>query len=138
PDIRRVLWEKYLMITAQAGTTALTRAPIGVIRSVPETWQMYRAIVEELAAIARASGVALDDRVVETVVKAAEGLAPEALSSLYHDLVQRRRLHRQVGRVWPLQDARSGSTHPATALATPSASPVWPWAPACRSPSRGR
>lgn len=92
PDIRRVLWEKYLMITAQAGTTALTRAPIGVIRSVPETWQMYRAIVEELAAIARASGVALDDRVVETIVKAAEGLAPEALSSLYHDLVQGRRL----------------------------------------------
>ena len=92
PDIRRVLWEKYLMITAQAGTTALTRAPIGVIRAVPETWQMYRAIVEELAAVAKASGVALDGGVVDAIVKAAEGLAPEALSSLYHDLVQGRRL----------------------------------------------
>lgn len=91
-DIRRVLWEKYLMITAQAGTTALTRAPIGVIRAVPETWQMYRAIVEELAAVAKASGVALDGGVVDAIVKAAEGLAPEALSSLYHDLVQGRRL----------------------------------------------
>ncbi len=37
------------MISAQAGTTALTRAPIGVIRSVPETWAMYRTIVAELA-----------------------------------------------------------------------------------------
>lgn len=91
-DVRRALWEKYLMISAQAGTTALTRAPIGVIRAVPETWRMYRGIVEELAAVARAEGVGLDDGTVDSIVKAAEGLAPEALSSLYHDLVQGRRL----------------------------------------------
>ncbi len=41
-DIRRVLWEKYLYIAAQAGMTALTRSPTGVIRSIPETWTMYR------------------------------------------------------------------------------------------------
>ena len=91
-DVRRALWEKYLMISAQAGTTALTRVPIGVIRAVPETWRMYRVIVEELAAVARAEGVGLDDGTVDSIVKAAEGLAPEALSSLYHDLVQGRRL----------------------------------------------
>jgi 2-dehydropantoate 2-reductase len=91
-DIRRALWEKYLMIGAQAGTTALARASIGTIRSVPETWRMYRMIVEELAALARAEGVPLDGGAVDAVVKAAEALAPEALSSLYHDLVQGRRL----------------------------------------------
>jgi 2-dehydropantoate 2-reductase len=91
-DIRRALWEKYLMISAQAGMTGLTRAPIGVIRSVPETWRMYRLIVEELAAIAQAGGVRLGDDVVDSVVRAAESLAPEALSSLHHDLVQGRRL----------------------------------------------
>lgn len=92
PDIRRLLWEKYLMITAQAGMTTLTRAPIGVIRAVPETWRMYRLLTEELAALARAEGIRLDAGVVDAVVKAAEGLAPEALSSMYHDLVQGRRL----------------------------------------------
>jgi 2-dehydropantoate 2-reductase len=91
-DIRRALWEKYLLISAQAGTTALTRAPIGVIRAVPETWRMYRMIVEELAAVAQAAGVSLADGVTDSILKAAEGLAPEALSSLYHDLVQGRRL----------------------------------------------
>jgi len=91
-DIRRTLWEKYLMISAQAGMTALTRAPIGVIRRVPETWAMYRAIVEELAALARASGVALGRESVGGVLSAAQGLAPEALSSLHHDLVQGKRL----------------------------------------------
>jgi 2-dehydropantoate 2-reductase len=92
PDIRRLLWQKYLLITAQAGMTALSRAPIGVIRAVPETWRMYRAIVEELAALARASGVSLGDDAVESVVTAAEGLAPQAYSSLHDDLVQGRRL----------------------------------------------
>ncbi|HEY3101739.1 MAG TPA: 2-dehydropantoate 2-reductase [Methylomirabilota bacterium] len=91
-DIRRVLWEKYLLISAQAGTTALTRAPIGVIRQTPETWQMYRRIVEELAAVARAAGVSLPSDVVETILKNASALAPTAFSSLHHDLVHGRRL----------------------------------------------
>jgi 2-dehydropantoate 2-reductase len=102
------------MISAQAGMTALTRAPIGVIRAVPETWRMYRAIVEELAAVARAEGVRLDDGAVDAIMKGAEGLAPEALSSLYHDLVQglpqgRSRLASRL--------ARSGATRCATARA---------------------
>jgi 2-dehydropantoate 2-reductase len=91
-DIRRTLWEKYLMISAQAGMTGLTRAPIGVIRSVPESWAMYRAIVEELAALGRASGVQVGRESVQGVMRAAQGLAPEALSSLHHDLVQGKRL----------------------------------------------
>jgi 2-dehydropantoate 2-reductase len=91
-DIRRALWEKYLMISAQAGLTALTRTPIGVIRAVPETRRMYRRIVEELAALAQASGVTLSEDVVDTIVKAADALAPEAFSSLHHDLVHGHRL----------------------------------------------
>jgi 2-dehydropantoate 2-reductase len=90
--IRRVLWEKYLLISAQAGTTALTRVPIGVIRATPETWEMYRRIVEELAAVARAAGVMLATDVVDAIMKSAAGLAPTAFSSLHHDLVHGRRL----------------------------------------------
>ncbi|PYO24391.1 MAG: 2-dehydropantoate 2-reductase [Candidatus Rokuibacteriota bacterium] len=91
-EVRRVLWEKYLLISAQAGTTALTRAPIGVIRQIPETWRLYRRIVEELAAVARAVGVTLPADVVETIIKNASALAPTAFSSLHHDLVHGRRL----------------------------------------------
>ncbi len=91
-EVRRVLWEKYLLISAQAGTTALKRAPIGVIRQIPETWRMYRRIVEELAAVARAAGVTLPADVVETIIKNASALAPTAFSSLHHDLVHGRRL----------------------------------------------
>jgi 2-dehydropantoate 2-reductase len=91
-DIRRVLWEKYLLISAQAGMTAITRCPAGVLRETPESWRMYRLIVEELAALARASGVVLAADVVDTVMKQAAAIAPDAYSSLHHDLVHGKRL----------------------------------------------
>lgn len=91
-DIRRALWEKYLFIGAQAGLTALTRCPIGVIRAVPETWHLYRCVLEELAAVGRAAGVDLGPDVVERILKEAEGLPPEARSSLASDLAQGQRL----------------------------------------------
>jgi 2-dehydropantoate 2-reductase len=91
-DIRRVLWEKYLLISAQAGMSALTRCPAGVLRETPESWRMYRLILEELAALARASGVTLAADVVDAVMKQAAAIAPDAYSSLHHDLTQGKRL----------------------------------------------
>jgi 2-dehydropantoate 2-reductase len=91
-DIRRVMWDKYLFISAQAGMTALTRCPTGVVRETPETWRMYRLLLEELAAVARAAGVTLAPDIVEGLVKAASGLDPATGSSLHHDLRQGRRL----------------------------------------------
>jgi len=85
-DIKRVLWEKYLLISAQAGMTSLTRCPAGVLRATPECWAMYRRIVEELAALARAVGVTLTADVVESVMRQAAAVAPEAYSSLHFDL----------------------------------------------------
>ena len=91
-DIQRVLWEKYLLISAQAGMTSLTRCPAGVLRETPESWRMYRLILEELAAVARAAGVLLSADVVDTVLKQAAAIAPNAYSSLHDDLVQGKRL----------------------------------------------
>jgi 2-dehydropantoate 2-reductase len=65
-DIRVALWTKYAFICAQAGVTAATRQPIGVIRGTPPTWAMFRA--------------------------AAAALDPALRSSLHDDLVAGRRL----------------------------------------------
>jgi 2-dehydropantoate 2-reductase len=91
-DIRRVLWEKYVFICAQAGVTALTRCPTGDVRAIPETWRLYRTVLQELAALAAAAGVELPADTVESLMKAAAALAPETTSSLAHDLGQGRRL----------------------------------------------
>ena len=92
PDIRRALWDKYLAITAQAGMTALTRKPTGVIRAIPECWRMLRLLLEELAAIAAAEKVSLAADVVERILTGVAGLKPDTTSSMYYDLTHGKRL----------------------------------------------
>jgi 2-dehydropantoate 2-reductase len=91
-DIRRVVWEKYLLICAQAGITAVTGCPSGVVRAVPETWRLYRLLLEELAALAAGAGVQLGPDVVERILAAASALGPDTRSSLADDLAASRRL----------------------------------------------
>lgn len=90
--IRRALWEKYLLICAVGGTTAVTRETIGAVRETPATWRLFRAIVEEVAAVARAAGVDLADDAVEQIMKFAETIPPGSRASLAQDLLQGRRL----------------------------------------------
>ena len=90
--IRRALWEKYLLICAVAGTTAVTRETIGAVRGTPATWQLFRRILEEVAALARASGVDLADDAVDQIMKFAETIPPANRASLAQDVLQGRRL----------------------------------------------
>jgi 2-dehydropantoate 2-reductase len=90
--IRQVLWEKYLFIVAQSGLTALTRCPIGVVRSVPETRKLYRLLLEEAAAVAGAAGIGLSPEAPEAVMRATDALPPTVASSLSHDLTHGKRL----------------------------------------------
>jgi 2-dehydropantoate 2-reductase len=90
--IRRALWEKYLLICAVGGTTAVTRETIGVIRDTPATWRLFRAIVEEVAALARVSGIDLANDIVDQIMKFAGTIPPGNRASLAHDLLQGRRL----------------------------------------------
>lgn len=91
-NIRRALWEKYLMICALSGLTAATRRPMGEIRACPESRRLYQMILEELATIAKAEGIGLAADTVDTIMIAADAWKPDTYSSLYHDLVHGRRL----------------------------------------------
>jgi 2-dehydropantoate 2-reductase len=90
--IRRALWEKYLLICGVGGTTAVTRETIGAVRDTPSTWRLFRTIVEEVAAVAQASGVDLADDAVDQVVTFAATIPPGNRASLAQDLLQGRRL----------------------------------------------
>lgn len=89
-DVRKVLWEKFALICAQ-GMTASTRLGIGPIRSCPASRRMLRMAFEEVTALAVASGVRMQEGVVEWLMKVADALPPETKTSLYHDLVQGKR-----------------------------------------------
>lgn len=86
------LWEKYVLITAQGGMTALTRLPIGVIRQSPATMEMYLDVASEVAAVGRAHGVPLPQGERDRIRRAAEALDPGSFSSLYTDLTRGRRM----------------------------------------------
>jgi 2-dehydropantoate 2-reductase len=72
--------------------TALTRSNTGVIRAVPETWRMYRLILEEVAAIGVRADAGLPADIVERMIAQAQSLAPETSTSLCHDLLSGKRL----------------------------------------------
>ncbi len=91
-DIRRVLWDKFAFICAQAGLTAATRLPVGELRQVPETWALFRRVLEEVCAVAAAEGVPLPPETVDRHLSFAQRLEPDARSSLHHDLALGRRL----------------------------------------------
>ena len=91
-DIRRALWEKYILLCAVAGTTAVTRETLGVVRETPPTWRLFRALLDEVAALGRAAGVTLPDETVDQIVKLAESIPPGSRASLAQDLLQGRRL----------------------------------------------
>lgn len=92
PDIRQAMWDKFSFICAQSGTTAAVRLPIGAIRDTPETWGLFRRLVEEVYEVARARGVTAEEDAIEARLAFAESLEPDTFSSLHHDLVTGHRM----------------------------------------------
>jgi 2-dehydropantoate 2-reductase len=92
-DPRVALWRKWLLICAFSGVTALTRRPIGPIMERPETRELLRRTMQEIAALAAASGVELPDDAVGGAMRfAGETAEPAMTSSLAQDLAAGKRL----------------------------------------------
>jgi 2-dehydropantoate 2-reductase len=91
-DIHKAMWEKFVFIAAVSGVGAVTRQPIGIVRSLPETRKLLLRAMEETVAVGQANGVILDKgtatRIMESVVdRAPEGTIP----SMQKDILEGRR-----------------------------------------------
>ena len=86
-DIHVALWEKFLFICALSGMTALTRLPIGQVLACPESREMTRQIMSEVAEVARRREVILAPDCVQRNFQSLERLEPQARGSLYVDLI---------------------------------------------------
>ncbi|MFC7251389.1 ketopantoate reductase family protein [Halomicroarcula sp. GCM10025324] len=91
-DITVELWRKFAFICAHSGMTAATRLPLGDIRETDASWTMYRRIVEEVCAVARAEGVDLPEATTEEWMRFAQDLDSDAYSSLHYDLTHEKPL----------------------------------------------
>lgn len=90
PDIRKALWEKFMLITSFGGIGAVTRAPIGVIRALPETRQLLEQCAREVDIVARAHQVVLADSAVADTMAFIDTVAESATTSLQRDIAQGR------------------------------------------------
>ncbi len=85
-DIHVSLWEKFLFVVSFGGVGAVTRAPAGVVRTVPETRGLLRSAMEEILAVGRARGAALADDAVARALGFLDSLDPAGTTSLHRDL----------------------------------------------------
>jgi 2-dehydropantoate 2-reductase len=87
-DIRVSLWEKFLFVVSFGGVGSVTRAPIGVIRSLPETRRLLERCLREIFALARARHIALSEGSVEKSMAFLDSLAPTGTTSLQRDIAE--------------------------------------------------
>jgi len=87
-DIHKALWEKFLLVTAFGGVGAVSKAPIGIIRTMPKTRSLLEQCMEEVSAVARARRIQLNDTVVTDTMKYVDTLAANATTSLQRDIAE--------------------------------------------------
>ncbi|MGD8968159.1 MAG: 2-dehydropantoate 2-reductase [Anaerolineae bacterium] len=86
-DIRVALWEKFLFIAALSGVGAVTRAPVGVLRSLPETRRLLEEAMAEILAVAQALGIALSPETVTETMAFVDGLPASGTASMQRDVM---------------------------------------------------
>jgi 2-dehydropantoate 2-reductase len=86
PDIQAALWQKFLFVVSWGGVGTIADAPIGVIRSVPETRHMLEQAMAEVLALAKARDIALADDTVKNTMAFVDTLPEDGSTSLHRDI----------------------------------------------------
>jgi 2-dehydropantoate 2-reductase len=86
-DITAALWEKFLFIAPVSGVGAVTRVPVAVSRSIPETRAMLEAAMQEVFDLARARAVAIAEDAVARTLAYVDGLPTDATASMQRDII---------------------------------------------------
>jgi 2-dehydropantoate 2-reductase len=87
PDVEAAMWRKFLMITTFSGVGAVTRAPIGVMRTLPETRAMLELSLREIYEVGLARGVALTPEAMEAALAFMDALPATATASMQRDIL---------------------------------------------------
>ncbi len=92
-DIQVERWEKFIFLTAMAGTTASRRSTIGPVIAKPEGLAFFRALMEEARAVGKASGVEVPASYIESRMEFLTTKVPAGMkASMAHDLERGNRL----------------------------------------------
>lgn len=100
-DIHAAMWGKFLFITAVSGVGAVSRAPIGVTRSLPGTRQLLEQAMQEVLAVAISRQVRLEEDIVARTLASIDAMQPGVIPSMQRDITEGRpsELEAQTGAV---------------------------------------
>lgn len=89
-DIYVAVWSKFLFISAVSGIGAVTRVPMGMYRSLPETRQLLEAALQECYRLALAQGIHLPDDSVASTLRYIDTLPTRTIASMQRDILDGR------------------------------------------------
>jgi len=101
PNIQVAMWMKFLLITVWSGMGAVTRAPVGIWRSLPDTREIAEKSLQEIIAVAAARDISLPEEALQMTMRMYDGLVPQSTASLQRDIMAGRpsELEAQIGAV---------------------------------------
>ncbi|MGE5375243.1 MAG: ketopantoate reductase family protein [Bacteroidota bacterium] len=85
-NIRKVLWTKFVFISAASSFGSLTRLPMGDYRHIPETRELIIRLMKEVESVAGAQGIELDKDVVQQSLAFMDQAAPHIKPSMQLDV----------------------------------------------------
>jgi len=86
-DLERMLWSKFVLLSATSATTALTRQPIGYVRGDSVGLEFARRCIRETLAVASAQGIDLPEDLEATAMRQlCEEMPDDAKASQLVDL----------------------------------------------------
>lgn len=86
-DISAASWEKFLFIASLGAVAAAARAPVGVVRTLPETRALLVTAMEDVARLAAARGVKLHPETVARAMQVVDAMPPESTVSMQRDML---------------------------------------------------
>ena len=100
-DIHVAMWQKFLFIVATSGIGSVTRAPVGVYRSLPETRTMLKQAMQEVYEVALANDIALAPDIIDKTMALSDSLPEAGTASMQRDIMEGRpsELEAQTGAV---------------------------------------
>ncbi len=91
-NIARTLWEKFVLLSTNAGLTALTRQPVGVVYADADLRRLAREMMAEVVAVAHARNVELAPDIIDRSFAVLDAFAPGMFASAYFDLANGKRM----------------------------------------------
>ena len=92
---------KFMFVEVLSGIGAVTRAPVGIWRSLPETRLMAELSLQEICALAIARTISLPNDAMQTTMTMYDSIDPQTTGSLQRDVMEGRpsELESQIGTV---------------------------------------